>query len=288
MLEDARPRRHRRERAVRGHALVRHFDQLAGLDRTQIGRADHVERHRLRGKNIGLAEPAHDQWPDAERIAAGDHALGGEADQAVGALDLLQCVDEAVEQGAISGRRDEMDDNLGVAGRLEDRAAPVELALEPHRVRNIAVVRDREAARGELGEQGLDVAERGLAGGRVADMADRGAPGERADHLVLVEIAGDMAHRAMAVEIAAVIAGDPGRFLAAMLERMQAQSGHRRGAVGAPQAEDAAFLAELVAVEGVSGQHVGLTAHISRPAGFVAPQNRSIHENLEGLRFTLT
>ena len=53
---------------------------------------------------------------------------------------------------------------------------------------------DREAARGELGEQRLDVAQRRLAGGRIADMADRGAPGERADHIVLVEIAGDMAH----------------------------------------------------------------------------------------------
>ena len=115
MLEDAGPRPLRRERAVRAHALVGDLDQLAGLDRAQIGRADHVERHRLGGEDIGVAEPAHDQRPDAERIAAGDHALGGQADQAVGALDLLQRVDEAVEQGAVAGGRDEVDDHLGVA-----------------------------------------------------------------------------------------------------------------------------------------------------------------------------
>src|SRR5204863_480600 len=126
MLEDAGPRPHRRERAVGADALVRDLDQLAGLDRSQIGRADHVERHRLGGEDIGLAEPAHDQRTDAERVAAGDDALRGQADQGIGALDLLQGVDEAVEQGAVFARGDEVDNHLGVAGGLEDRAAPVE------------------------------------------------------------------------------------------------------------------------------------------------------------------
>ena len=63
---------------------------------------------------------------------------------------------------------------------------PRRLSVAPqlHRVGDIAVVRDREAAVGELGEQGLDVAQRGLAGRRIADMADRGAAGELADDLV--------------------------------------------------------------------------------------------------------
>jgi hypothetical protein len=58
------------------------------------------------------------------------------------------------------------------------------------------------------------------------------------------------------VEVAAVIAGDPGRFLAAMLEGVEAQGDHRRGALRAPDAEDPAFLAELVVVKGMRRQHV--------------------------------
>ena len=39
-----------------------------------------------------------------------------------------------------------MDDDFGVAGRLEDRPAAVERTAKSHRVRKIAVVRNGEAA----------------------------------------------------------------------------------------------------------------------------------------------
>ena len=101
-------------------------DQLAGLDVADEARADHVERDRLGGEDRRFAELAHDERADAERIAAGDQPLVGQHDQRVGAFDLLQRVDEAVERVAQIGGRDEVDDDLGVAGRLEDRAAAVE------------------------------------------------------------------------------------------------------------------------------------------------------------------
>ena len=94
-------------------------------------------------------------------------------DERVSPFDLLQRVGQPVEHVRSIGGRDEMDDHLGVTGRLEDRAATVERPPELHRVRKIAVVRDREAALGKLGEQRLDIAKRGLARGRIADMADR-------------------------------------------------------------------------------------------------------------------
>ena len=48
----------------------------------------------------------------------------------------------------------------------------------------------------------------------------------------------------------------PGGLLAAMLERVEAERDQRRGAVRAPDAEDAAFLAQLVGIEWVCGKHV--------------------------------
>ena len=108
----------------------------------------------------------------------------------------------------------------------------------------------------------------------------RASPGERADDVVAVEIAGDMAHRAVRVEMLAVEAGDAGGFLAAVLERVEAERDEARGVVGAPDAEDAALLAQLVVVERIGRQHrLGTPScparvnarHIGRGRAFVAP-----------------
>ena len=49
----------------------------------------------------------------------------------------------------------------------------ISAARKRHGVGEVAVMGDREAAFGQVGEQWLHVAQRGLAGGRIADMADR-------------------------------------------------------------------------------------------------------------------
>ena len=244
------------ERPEGADAAVVDEDQLARLDVAQEARADDVERDRLGGEDGRFAELAHDQRTDAERVAAGDQPFLGQHDQRIGAFDLLQRVGQPVERGRAVGRRDEVDDHFGVAGRLEDRAAAVERSPQLHRVREIAVVGDREAALGKLGEQRLDVAERRLARRRIADVADCGAAGEPADDIVAVEIAGDMAHRPVRVEMLAVEGGDARRFLAAMLQRVQAERDEARRIVGAPDAEHAALLAQLVVIERIGRQHV--------------------------------
>ena len=184
--------------------------------------------------------------PDAERVAAGDQPFLGEDEQRISAFDLLQRVGQPVHRAGGLRRRDEVDDDFGVAGRLEDRAAAVERPPELHRVGQIAVVGDREAAVVELGEQWLDIAQRRLAGRRIAHMADRRAAGQLAHDIVAVEIAGDMAHRAVRVEMRSVIAGDAGGFLAAMLQRMKPERDEARGIIGTPDAENPALFAQLV------------------------------------------
>ena len=67
-----------------------------------------------------------------------------------------------------------MDDDLGVAGRLEQAAAAHQLAAQLVGIGQVAVVADRQPAELEIGEERLDVAQRHLAGRRIAHMADRG------------------------------------------------------------------------------------------------------------------
>lgn len=60
----------------------------------------------------------------------------------------------------------------------------------------------------------------------------------------------------MGMELDAVIADDAGRFLAAMLEGMEAERGVGRGLRMAEDPEDAALFLEVVVVEGMGGQRL--------------------------------
>ena len=108
---------------------------------------------------------------------------------------------------------------------------------------------DREAAAFELGEERLDVAQDRPAGRRVADMADRRGALEALDGGAVREAVADEAELALGVEDAAVEGDDAGGFLAAMLQGVEAERDDRRGVRVAVDAEDAAFLAQGVAVE---------------------------------------
>ena len=107
---------------------------------------------------------------------------------------------------------------------------------------------DGEAAAFELGEQRLHVAQNGLAGGRIAHMADRGGAGQAVDHLAAGEVVADETKPAFRVEALAVVGDDAGGFLAAVLERVQAERGDGGGVGMVEDAEDAALLAQAIGV----------------------------------------
>src|SRR6476661_1713046 len=92
MLEDARARAPLFERPVGSDAAVVDDYQLARLDIAKETGADHVERDSLAGENRRFAQLAHHQRTNAERIAAGDQTLLGEANERVSPFDLLQRV----------------------------------------------------------------------------------------------------------------------------------------------------------------------------------------------------
>ena len=255
VFEDAGPRRHRRERLVRLRAVLVEHDDLAVLDVAHVFGADDVERAGFRGEDRAAVELADHQRADAERVARADELLVGEADEGIGAFELAQALDEAVDETVAAGARHQMQDHLGVGGRLHHRAVVHQLAAQRQAVGEIAVVADGEAAAVELGEQRLHVAQDGLAGGRIAHMADRRHAGQAVDHLAAGEGVADEPHPPLGMEALAVEGDDAGGFLAAMLERMQAERGDRGGVGMVEHAEHAALLAQPVAinVEGEGG-----------------------------------
>ena len=156
-----------------------HHD-LAGFDLAHELGADNVEGAGFRGEDPRVAEPAEHQRAHPERVAHPDQRLLRQRDQRIGALDLAQRVGQAIDDAVLQAGRDQVDDDLGVAGRLEDAAAPHQLPAQPVRVCQIAVVADRQPAELEIGEQRLDVAQRDLAGRRIPECPIAVAPGSRA------------------------------------------------------------------------------------------------------------
>ena len=225
-------------------------DDFAGLDVADIFGADDVERAGFRRQDRAAVEFAEHQRADAERIAGADQLLVGQRNQRIGAFDRAQRLDEAVDEAVALGLRDQMQDHLGVGGRLHHGAAPHQFAAQGQSVGEIAVVADREAAGIELGEQRLDVAQDGVARGGIAHMADRGmVPGSRSITSRRGEGIADKAEPALGVKPGAVEGDDAGGFLAAMLQGVQSERGDGGGLGMAEDAEHPAFLAQGVAVQ---------------------------------------
>ena len=114
---------------------------------------------------------------------------------------------------------------------------------------------DRETAGIEFRDQRLNVAENGLACRGVAIVADGRVAREFLDDVAAVEIVAHQAERPVNVELSAIEADHAGRFLAAMLQRMQAERGMRRRVRRTPDSEDATLLVQLVVIERMCRGH---------------------------------
>ena len=79
-------------------------------------------------------------------------------------------------------------------------------------------------------------------------MADGGTAGQAGDGARVRKRVADQAKGFVGVEAVAIEGGDAGGFLAAMLERVQAECRDRGGVWHIPDAEDAAFLVRLVVI----------------------------------------
>ena len=232
-----------REGLERLQALVVDDDDLTVLDITLKGRADGVQRAGFRSQHPGAAEPPQDQRTDAERVARADQLGAGGADEGIAALDPAYGVDEAINDLGLTATGDQVKDDLGVGGRLEDGPFADQLVPQIKVVGQVAVVGDGDAALIEIGEHRLDVAQEAAAGGGIAGVADSCGSGQAFRQIRSAEGLADQAHVAFGVEAGVVDAGDAAGFLAAVLKGVQAKGddGRSRILVGPPDAADAAL-----------------------------------------------
>ena len=205
-----------------GHAFIVDDNDFAILDLADKFCADEIKRAGFRGQNPAAADLAEHEWTQADRVAGTDQFLVGQADKGVAAFDLGDRIHEPVAHQGLGAACDKLEDDFGVHRGLEDRALLDQVAAHGTGIGQIAIVGDREAGRGEVCEDRLDVAQRGLALGRVAVVADGICTGQ-AGRQIAAEILADEAHMAFVVELLAIICGDAAGFLSAMLEGVQAE-----------------------------------------------------------------
>ena len=249
VLEDAARRGGARKRHGGGQAALVEQQDLTGFHLALVRGPDQVQGAGLRRHHVpeaagGFDAPQH-QRAEAVRVARCDQMIFAQEHQRVGAAHLAQRVDDAVDRRGGARGRDQMQNDLGIDGGLEDRAARLQLDAKLFGIDQVAVVRDRERTVGVFGEQRLSVLQHGRAGGRVAVVADGARPFQPADQF-LVENIGDQPRAFVGQQGPTVGGGDPGRLLAAVLERIERQIGEIGGFGVAVHADDAAFFMEAV------------------------------------------
>ena len=250
-LEDALAAALRRQLLHGAHARGIGHHHLAGLDLPLELRLDQVERAGLAGEHRGTAQLAHHQRPEAERVAHGDDRVRGEEQERVGAAHLREGLLDALSRGALALAGDEVQEQLGIGGALEDRALRLQGGAQLLRVDEVAVVRHRDRPGRALEHERLGVLDERLAGRGIARVADRcfaRHAGERRG----VEVVGDQPHGLVDLDLAGLERGDACRLLPAVLQSVDAQVGDVRRLRVAEDAEHATFVVELVVVDRVA------------------------------------
>src|SRR5260370_25308350 len=128
---------------------------------------------------------------------------------------------------------------------LKDGATVPELAPPFCRVRQVSVVAERYFALVAIDHDGLRIQQRFVACGGIARVADRQIAGKIGQDRWRKYFL-DFTHRPAEVQFAAIAGDDSSRFLAAMLQRVQAKVGQLRRLVMADYAEHTTFFVKTV------------------------------------------
>ena len=218
--------------------LVQPHD-LARLDLADERGPDRIDGAALAGHDVApLGGLADAQRPNPVRIAGRLDVVGEQEEERVGALQMVENVPQRVGLVLVGRLGQQMNDDLGVAGGLEDAAVGLVFVPQQAGVDQVAVVGDRDLSPRVFGQQGLAVLDAGRAGRRIPDVADGDGVLQLLESVrAVAKDPHDRAHALVALDALAVAGGDPGRLLPSMLEGVQAEVGllHRIGVAEDPE-----------------------------------------------------
>src|SRR5882757_9953852 len=138
-----------------------------------------------------------------------------------------------------------MHDHFRVAISLENGALVLQFAAPVRGVGEIAVVPKRHFALVTVDHDRLRVQQSLVTCGGIARVADSEISGQVGQHRRGKDFF-HFAHRAMQMQLAAIAGDDSSRFLAAMLQRIQAKIGQLRGLFMSEHAEYPTFVVKMV------------------------------------------
>ena len=245
VLEYAVRQLRRRIGPDRPQATVADDQQLAGLDVPNVGGADQIQRAGLGADDPGVAELAERKRTEAVGIAGRNQPVLGQQHHRKRAADLRDRLDQRVFDGRRLRARIQVEDDLGIAGGLEDRTGAHQLVTQLARVDQVAIVGDGNLPVAAVDEEWLRVFDRAVAGRGIARVADRQMTAETVDRLFR-EGVGDLAHAACQPHALAVAGRDAGAFLSAVLQRVQTERGQGGGLGVAEDPKNAALVFKFV------------------------------------------
>ena len=244
--------RHRlRREPSAGHAVLAHHYQFARPHVALILRMQQVERARLRSKHkrVRLAvhprNPPHRERPEPMRVPRRKDPVARHHHNRERPIHLRQRLRNAVHQRIAPRVRDQLNDDLRVRRRLEDRAIPLQPRLGVPQVHQVPIVRNRDQPHRRFHRDRLRIQQRRIPGRRVARVPDCNVPGQSRQHLVGEDLA-HQPHTLDVVHIMPIRAGNPRRLLPAMLQRIQPPVRHPRGIRMTIHRHDPALLAQLI------------------------------------------
>ena len=208
------------------HSIVVYGDGLPGLDLPHDLGAKMVEGAGLGGDNPpAVAEPAHAEGTDAQRIADGHEGVPGQHHQGVGSLGAPHQVLHPLAPVLAGSVGQQVGQGLGV-GRCREDAAPVlKLRAEGAGVDDVPVMAEGKLAVRPVDEDRLGVAEQAGAGGGVPGVAYGDVTGEPLQ-VLLAEGLGHKAHGGVVFDSLAVADGYARALLAPVLKREEAKEGN--------------------------------------------------------------
>ena len=213
---------------VRFEAVVVDDDHFARRDvADELGAID-IEAAGLGRQNPrAVIELADAERAEAMRVSRTDELVFRHDRQAVRALDFLEAFEHFFLNRLLARARDEVHEDLGVDGGLEDRALLLELVADLGGVREVAVVRERDLAACVVDHERLRVRQEARARCRIAHMADGDVLIFHVRQLVAEDLV-DEAHAARDVHPRAIRQRDAGALLPTMLQGIEAEIRHFR------------------------------------------------------------